>query len=173
MGNSSMIVGDRASAQQQDKNDERNRDSDEPEKNGHGVLLQSCELALIAGMPGAVTKAATFGRRQARAKSADQQRCRQPESQLRGSLSGRIDVRFCLRNNLVDAFVGVGLTETRSRGNDLRHIVAVSRLQFGAVAEARDEQTTGFAARLVGITLLGGRCVRTQQGIYVAIHWSA
>ena len=55
---------DGASAQEQDEDDERDRDPDEPEKNGHGVLLKSCELATIAGFPGAITETATLGRGQ-------------------------------------------------------------------------------------------------------------
>lgn len=66
------FLADGALAQEQDEDDERDRDSDEPEKNGHGVLLGSCELATIAGFPGAIAEAATLGRGQTRAERAHQ-----------------------------------------------------------------------------------------------------
>jgi hypothetical protein len=98
-----------------------------------------CELADGLAAPGAVAKTSAFSRGQTGTERADQEGCRQPESQLCRRLACRFDIRFGLGYDLVDALVGIGLTEAGSCGDDLCDIFAVGGLEVGSVAEAAGE----------------------------------
>ena len=74
------------------------------------------KLAAGGAAPGAVAQAAAFGRSKAGAERADQKRGHQPERQLSGRLAGSVGITFDLGDDVVDALVGIGLTETRNGG---------------------------------------------------------
>ena len=63
------------SAQQQNKNDEWNRNTDEPEKNGHVISFRiaiSIQLSVTGlGSPGAIAEATALGGGQAGAEGTD------------------------------------------------------------------------------------------------------
>src|SRR5471030_2586177 len=76
--------------QQQDQDDEGNRNSYQPEENGHVVVLSRLRgLSDGSAAPCSVAEAAAFGRGEAGAKRSNEQRGRQPERKLSRCLAGR------------------------------------------------------------------------------------
>src|SRR5882757_11327679 len=150
-------------AQQQDQDDQRDRDPDEPEKNGHELFLSGLKLA-AGRTPGAVAKATAFSGSKAGAERTDQKRGHQPERQLGGSLAGSVSIAFDLRDDIVDALISIRLAQTGSRRNNLGDVSSVRRLQLTPVAKAGGEQAGHLTTRRFS---RAGACrrrgVRTQQ----------
>src|ERR1700733_781486 len=105
----------RSMVQQHDENDQRNRNSDKPKQNRHGVspfvfkwLAVNCGgVRLLA--PGAVAKSATLGGRERRRERADEKGQRQPDRSLHRRLARSVQIGLHLGDDVVYALLGIGL----------------------------------------------------------------
>jgi hypothetical protein len=99
-------------------------------------------------VPSAVTKRAAFGRRQACGEGAEQQRRGQPKRQMRRAAPRIVGGGLGFGNDLVDAFLGIGLTHARACGDDLCDVGSIARREAFAAAEVGGPQPQDFRAAL-------------------------
>src|SRR3954470_15489690 len=91
-----------------------------------------------------VALAATLRGGERRSERTGKHRTRNPERELRGGLAGRIGCVLGLRDDFVDAPLGLILRKARARRDTLRHIGAVSRRQATAAGQRAGHDTPGL-----------------------------
>ena len=100
-------------------------------------------------IPGAVAQRAAFDRREACRECSKQHGRGQPEGKLGSGFARIVGSGLCLGNDVVDAFLGIGLAYAGARSHDLRYIGFIGGTEVLIVVKAGRPQAQDFCPRLI------------------------